>query len=326
MLTAVTLHTVTGALTARPPFDFGKTLAFLGAFSPTAGEQVLEPERLTKAVTLNGRAVAFTLHSIGTVEAPRLAYALASEAPLSDEEHATVTDRIRFFLSLDDNLQPFYAIGHADPHFAPVIERLYGLHQPKFLTPFEIACWAILGQRVPMPIAHRVKLALVERWGTRITLPAGTYRAFPEPAQLAAADPADLAAVVRNERKVESLRAVVQFFREVDERWLRAGDDAEVAARLRGIKGVGEWSAHFILVRGLGRMERVSTVDVELAKAAAKLYNAGQPLAPAEMQRIFDRYGAAQGYWAYYARIATMERANCLTRPLSSFPMRQRAH
>ncbi len=307
-MTATSIQTMTGALTARPPFDFGKTLAFLGAFSPTAGEQAFEAGSLTKAVTINGRAVAFTLRSIGTVEAPRLAYTLASEQALSDEEHAAVADRIRFFLSLDDELEPFYAIGRADPHFAAVIERFYGLHQPKFLTPFEIACWAILAQRVPMPIAHRVKLALVGRWGTSITLPSGTYRAFPEPAQLAAVDPADLAAVVRNERKVEYLRAVVQFFSEVDEHWLRAGDISEVAARIRGIKGVGEWSSHFILVRGLGRMEQLSTVDQELSKAAAKLYNAGQPLAPAELQRIFDRYGATQGYWAYYTRIASMDR------------------
>ncbi|MGH2514869.1 MAG: hypothetical protein ACRDHP_04370, partial [Ktedonobacterales bacterium] len=70
----------------------------------------------------------------------------------------------------------------------------------------------------------------------------------------------------------------------------------------------GEWSAHFILVRGLGRMERVSTVDAELAAAAATLYNAGQPLAHDEMRRLLDRYGSIQGYWAYYVRIAAMER------------------
>jgi DNA-3-methyladenine glycosylase II len=182
---------------------------------------------------------------------------------------------------------------------------LYGLHQPKFLTPFEIACWAILGQRQPWRVAHRTKMALVERWGTSITLPSGTYRAFPEPQQLAAVATSDLAAVVRNERKVDYLRAVIQFFMEIDEQFLRGGDYEEVAAQVRGIRGIGVWSSHFILVRGLGRMERVSTVDQELARAAADIYNNGQPLASAELQRIFDRYGPAQGYWALYARIAT---------------------
>ena len=95
------------------------------------------------------------------------------------------------------------------------------------------------------------------------------YRAFPEPEQLAAVDAGELASVVRNERKVEYLQAVIRFFNEVDEQFLRYGDYDEVVAKIRGIRGVGEWSSYFIMVRGLGRMERVSTVDQELAKAAA---------------------------------------------------------
>jgi DNA-3-methyladenine glycosylase II len=307
MLAAANLQTVTGTLAPRPPFDFAKTLSFLKAFSPTAGEQALADETITKAVTLNGQAVAFELRSTGRLEQPRLAYTLFSERPLSAAEQAAMADRICFFLSLDDDLEPFYAIGRADPPFAPVIERFYGLHQPKFLTPFEIACWSVLGQRIPMPIAHRIKLALVERFGTSITVNGETYRAFPEPEQLAA-DPTALAAVVRNERKQEYLHAVTQFFLGGEEAFLRAGDYEKVAAQLRGIRGIGEWSSHFILVRGLGRMERVSVLDQELAKAAARIYNNGQPLTSAELQRIFDRYGATQGYWAYYARIATLDR------------------
>jgi DNA-3-methyladenine glycosylase II len=308
MLATANLHTITGALTPRPPFDFAKTHSFLRGFSPTAGEQTLTVDAVTKAVTIQGRAVAFELRGEGTIEAPRIAYTLYSERLLSQEERAIAEDRIRFFLSLDDDLQPFYALGRADPVFAPVIERFYGLHQPKFLTPFEIACWAVLGQRIPMRIAHRVKLALVERWGTSITLPDGeTYRAFPEPAQLAAVAPDDLLAVVRNERKVEYLQAVIQFFSEVDESFLRSGPHDEVVARLCGIRGIGEWSLHFILVRGLGRMERVSAADRELLKAASKLYNQGQPLDAQVMQRLLDYYGPTQGYWAYYTRISAMD-------------------
>jgi DNA-3-methyladenine glycosylase II len=308
MLTADNLRVITGTLTPRSPFDFARTLGFLHAFGPTADEQALADGSVTKAVTLHGHAVAFNVQNVGTIEDPRLAYTLIAEHPLSDADHAAIADRMRFFLSLDDDLQSFYTIGRADPRFAPVIERFYGLHQPKFLTPFEIACWAILGQRIPWKVAHRMKMALVERWGTSITLSSGTYRAFPEPEQLAAVDPSELAAVIRNERKVEYLRAVIQFFNEVDEQFLRNGDYDEVAARIRSIRGIGEWSSHFILVRGLGRMERVSAIDRELAKAAAQIYNEGQPLALTEMQRLLDHYGTTQGYWAFYMRIATLDR------------------
>jgi DNA-3-methyladenine glycosylase II len=307
MLTANHLYTITGTLTPRPPFDFGKSLSFLHGFGPTAGEQSLAGASLTKAVTLQGHSVAFEVQNEGTIEEPRLAYRLSSEQPLSEEDRAAIADRIRFFLSLDDTLQPFYSIGQADPHFAPVIERLYGLHQPRFLTPFELACWAVLGQRVPWRMAHRAKMALVERWGTSITLKGEAYRAFPEPQQLAEVEPGDLAAVVRNERKVEYLRAVIEFFNAVDEQFLRSGPYEEVAARIRGIRGIGEWSAHFILVRGLGRMEHVPGIDKELLKAASNIYSNGQPLSAAEVQQILGRYGTTQGYWAFYARNASFD-------------------
>jgi DNA-3-methyladenine glycosylase II len=306
MMTTNQLYSVTGTLSPRAPFDYVKTISFLYGFEPTGGEQAFKERTLTKAVSLNGRAVAFEIWSETGDERqqPRLAYRLSSQQPLSEEEHAAIADRIHFFLSLDDDLEQFYAIGQADQDFAPVIERLYGLHQPKFLTPFEIACWAILGQRIPWRIAHRTKMAIVERFGTSITLHGEAYRAFPEPQQMARVEPGELAAVVRNERKVEYLRAVIQFFNEVDEQFLRYGPFEEVASRIRSIRGIGEWSAHFILVRGLGRMEQVSSIDKELLKSAADIYNGSQPITSAELQRVLDRYSVTQGYWAFYARNA----------------------
>lgn len=306
MMTEEQLDMRTGTIGARAPFDFGKTLGFLRGFGPTEGEQALASDAITKALTLHGRTVAFEVRGVGTVEEPRLAYTLYTERALDDVEESAVVDRLRFFLSLDDDLEGFYRMARADVAFAPVVERLYGLHQPKFLTPFEIACWAVLGQRIPWRVAHRMKMALVERWGTRITLAGGTYWAFPEAGQLAGVGAAELAEVVRNERKVEYLRAVIEFFNEVDERFLREGDYDEVMARIRGVRGIGEWSAHFMLVRGLGRMEVVSAIDKELLKAAERIYHEGRPFDAGELQALLDSYGTSQGYWALYARVALM--------------------
>jgi DNA-3-methyladenine glycosylase II len=294
------LSTIEGTLTPRAPFDFVKTLQFVGDFTPTEGEQTITTEAITKAVTLNGRAVAFQVRSRGSVEEPCLAYRLFSERPLSDAEHETMRDRISFFLSLDDDLQSFYAIGGTDPHFEPVIKALYGLHQPKFLTPFEIACWAVLTQRIPIAIAHRTKMELMKRWGTSITLPEGTYYAFPEPQQMTMVSLDELATMVRNGRKAEYLQAVIHFFNKVEEDYLRTGDYDEVATRIRSIRGIGEWSAFFIMIRGLGRIERTSVSGKEIIKAASYIYR--QEMTLADIQHIVDGYGEHQGYWAFYVR------------------------
>jgi DNA-3-methyladenine glycosylase II len=295
-----TLNTLQGTLTPRAPFDFAKTLHFVGDFTPTEGEQRVTTRAITKTITLNGRAVAFQVRDTGILDEPRVEYTLWSEQVLSEAEHRQLRERISFFLSLDDDLSAFYRVGQDDPHFAPIVEALYGLHQPKFLTPFEIACWAVLTQRSPITIAHRVKLALMKRWGTHITLGQETYYAFPEVQQLASVLPAELAEVVRNARKVEYLQAVIDFFSQADETYLRSGDYEAVAASIRAIRGIGEWSAFFILARGLGRTERTPVSGKEILNAASRIY--GQEMTPADLQKIVERYGDQQGHWAFYLR------------------------
>jgi len=44
------LHTETGYLTPTPPFDFARSLEFLGFFTPMQGEQTIASNVLTKAM------------------------------------------------------------------------------------------------------------------------------------------------------------------------------------------------------------------------------------------------------------------------------------
>ena len=84
--------------------------------------------------------------------------------------------------------------------------------------------------------------------------------------------------------------------------WLRGGPYDDVERWLRGIRGIGAWSASFVLVRGLGRMERIAPDDA-LRRSLARVY--GYPFSDAEFARTAEQYGDMQGYWAHYLRIAT---------------------
>jgi DNA-3-methyladenine glycosylase II len=292
-----------------PPFDFNKTLDFLEGFSPTRGEQSLAARVLTKAILVAGQVVVFQVKSSGAVEAPRLEGTLHSARPLGAPVLAAARDRLSFFLSLDDDLRPFYALAQADPAMAPEIQRLYGMHQVKFPTPFENAAWAVLAQRAPIPVARKMKQAVVERFGGSLTLDGVVYWAFPEAGELAAAPVAELAAMLHNERKAQYLAAVSAAFADADEAFLRTGDYEEVLAWLRGIKGIGEWSADFILLRGLGRMQQLhftpdTIFERRMSAAVSRVYpsGSGRALSGQEMLPIAERYGDAQGYWALYLR------------------------
>ncbi len=291
----MTFQHLTGRLAPVEPFDFAKSLAFIGAFPPVRGEQTQGDLSLTKGVMIAGQPVVFRLSGAGSL----LTYEAWSLAPI---ERAALEDRLRFFLSLDDDLEPFYAAGRNDASFKPLLADLDGLHQVKFLTPFENAVWAVLTQRTPMPMARKMKTALVAAKGATLTIDGVDYPVFPQADQLAGLSEVDLQEIIGHKPKAGYLANLIAAFVRTDERWLREAPTLEVEAWLRGIKGIGPWSATFILIRGLGRMDAALDAGDELSKAVGRVYFNGRSATAREITSLARPYGVWHGYWSYYLR------------------------
>jgi DNA-3-methyladenine glycosylase II len=298
----MTMHTINGTLDATPPFDFAQSLRFLGGFMPSKDGQVIGENSLTRAVRLNAQTVAFQVHSMGSIETPHLEYTLFSEETITPAVQAALEDRITHFLSLRDDLLPFYALAQGDSDFEPVVEKLYGYHQVKFLTPFENACWAILSSRNTFSAARTLKNRISDSYGDAILLDGVSVAAFPSAEDVLPASPADLVALIRNEQRGEYVWHAARAFASVDEAWLRTGDYDEVYEWLRSIKGVGEWTASFIMIRSLGRMERLISPEKRLLESTSEAY--GREIDKAALLELAERYGAHKAYWSHYLRAA----------------------
>ncbi len=299
------MYSEQGSLSPCAPYDFAQSMEFLSRFSPMREEQVITSTKLVKAVMVAGRPLLFRLTDVGSIWQPAVGYELFADEPLDAATVAAAVDRIRFFLSLDDDLNPFYKIGEQDVPFAPLIQKLYGYHQVKFLTPFENAAWAILTQRSHAPVANKKKQQIMAELGGKIEFHGRSFVTFPEAGRLAAVNVGDLAALIAHAQKAEYISAAALAFKDVNEQWLRGGDYDEVESWLRAIKGIGDWSASFILLRGLGRMERTPVVENRFIEAAAHRYAAnGGTLDRDQVAWLARRYGDYQGYWAHYIRAA----------------------
>jgi len=285
-------------LRPMPPFDFAKSLAFIDGFRPISGDQKITAHQLTKAVRIEGQTIGFEVKAVGTLEAPELQVTLHATCEISPQIQAAALDRIAFFLSIADDLRPFYAL--ADEPFQPIVEQLYGYHQVKFLTPFENAVWAILTTRQQMSVASKIKARLTAAFGGKININGQEYLAFPSPTDILQAPPDELQQIIGNERRVMYVLAAAQAFAGVDETFLRTGTVDEVRKWLLNIKGIGAWSASFILIRALGRMEILDVPEARLIEAAARRYGAG--LDAVAVLNLAARYGAYRGYWALYVR------------------------
>ncbi|MGH8876905.1 MAG: DNA-3-methyladenine glycosylase family protein [Stackebrandtia sp.] len=292
------MHTSTLDLVAAQPFDFGASLRFLSEFPATADEQLVTETALTKAFRVCGRTVAAELTGAGD---GRVRCVLHAEEPIGDEVRSAAADRVGFFLSLDDELEEFYAVARGDPAFASVVNSLYGYHQVKFPSPWENLIWSVLAQRTPMTVATAAKRALIEEFGNTISVAATSFSAFPDPRQLESLSLERLTELVRNTRKAGLLHRLFQELPRLDERFLRTAPHDEVRQRLLDLPGIGPWSADFALIRGLGRMNEVPT-EKALLRAAAKVYD--QSISESDLCELAAPYGRWRGYWAHYLRLA----------------------
>ena len=232
----MTIYKISGKLNPKPPFDFSKSLSFAGMFSPTSDEQAISKSSLTKAVYLKNMTMAFKVEDIGTVEKPVLSYTLYAYDEIRDEIKFELLERIKFYLSLEDDLKPFYALGREDIEFNPVLEDLYGLNQVKFLTPFEGAAWAVLSQRISMKVAHLMKDRLTKAVGDNIQVDDVDYWTFPDANQVKNLGADKLQFIFKNKRKSEYLMTVADAFDNVNENFLIKAPIGEVKDWLLNIK------------------------------------------------------------------------------------------
>lgn len=151
-----------------------------------------------------------------------------------------------------------------------------------------------------MKAAHTIKERLIQSVGDKITIEGVDYWTFPSAEQIKNLGLEKLRSLLKNSRKSEYLFNVSESFAEVDEDFLRKAPIEEVKDWLLNIKGIGEWSAHLELIRGLGRMEELYGNDRMLIKCAEKVY--GSKISKSELRKIEEGYEAYKGYWEYYLR------------------------
>ena len=191
-------------------------------------------------------------------------------------------------LGLTLDVQAFEARAARDPRMATLLARRPGLRLPLAASGFDGLCWAIIGQQINIPFACALRRELLEIAGTEIE----GMRAHPTPERVAAI-PADALARRRFSRKkaeylIGAAQAVASGRLDAD----RLGDGSAVAAErdLTRLRGIGTWTARYMLMRGAGFADCAPVGDVALAAALQKLTAAGERPGPEQVEELMRPY------------------------------------
>ncbi len=296
-----TLQTTTLTLLPKAPFDFEHTLNFFSDFKADGIHRVIQNSTLCFALQVLGRPVAVRLTSTGTVKKPRLELTLHAKK-LNDHIIAAAKEQVIFYLSLDDDLTPFYKLAAKDPAFKPVMKALYGYHQVKYPSVFTCICWALVTQRTPNSFAYLTMRRFCELLGDIVTVDGERYTTFPEAKKFLQARDKVLIAT-NNTRKTDRLIEIAKAYTTIDEQFLKTAPYEEVMRAVKKLKGLGQWSADYVLLRGLGRFERSPWTDTVILDVISNIYTSGFRISEGDARKLAETYGWQQGLWVHYLKV-----------------------
>jgi DNA-3-methyladenine glycosylase II len=209
------------------------------------------------------RAVAVRVEQLGTALHPILRVKVLGAQRCSSTELTEIRTQVVRLLGVDIDLRAFYELADADPITRPLKRRFLGLRPPRFPSLFEALTNAVANQQLSLEVGITLLNRLTAAFGTAVPGVEG-LRAFPTADVVLAASPGSLRGLGFSARKTDYLQGIahVVVSGALDEPAVAATGRAEATRTLMAIRGVGRWSAEYVLLRGLGRLDVYPGDDV----------------------------------------------------------------
>ncbi|MBV8530628.1 MAG: DNA-3-methyladenine glycosylase 2 family protein [Candidatus Eremiobacteraeota bacterium] len=202
------------------------------------------------------------------------------------------------------DLAEWYLRTREIPWLAPLAVRLRGLKPPRYPTLWEACAHAILFQQISIHAAAAIMRRSVELLGERVTAGPVCGIVFPPPQCWLDADDATLQMAGISRNKIGHLRSAARAILEgeIDEAALEELPTPAAADRLRGIRGIGAWSAAVVLLRGLGRLDTFPLRDSGVARSLALVAGG----AKVDQHELLDALGPVRGMLYFHLLLGRM--------------------
>ena len=275
----------------RGRFSLAASQQFLGGFTPAAGTFATDDTRLTMAFPVDGWAgsAAAVVWQDGDL--------IRGEAEVSSPDVSidAVRGQVARTLSLDHDGTGWEEVGQRDPVIGRFQAEFDYLRPVCFYSPYEAAVQAVIGQRISMRQAATIKTALAKEHGEVLEIAGQRLDAFALPQSLTDVSQAHGLTDEKLRRLHEVALAALEG--RLDAAFLRAQPYDEALAGLREIRGIGEWSAAHVLLRGAGLADAVPVSDPVTRTAIRAAYelkaqpDEAQLMAIAKSWRPFRMWG-----------------------------------
>lgn len=249
----------------------------------------------------------------GTLDSPRLH--VATNEALSDESRRVVTVALERLLGVRVDLSEFHRRAALDKKLGPLVHRFRGMKPPRFATLFEGGLNSIACQQVTLTLGIKLLNRLTDRYGQKIKGEQGVAHAFPRPEEIAGTTPEELRELGFSRNKGRYMIELAQLggvkHAELTKE-LENMPDEEAVARMCELRGIGRWSAEYILLRYLGRTHLFPGDDVGARNNLVDWLGLPEPLDYDGVRRVVTPWGDFGGLLYFHLLLSRLAEAGFL--------------
>ncbi len=203
------------------------------------------------------------------------------------------------WLDLKTDLSVFYSKLEHHPQFAYMATEYRGLRLIGIPDLFECLCWCIIGQQINLNFAFQVKRRFVERYGEEVISEHGSLYIFPTPEEVANCDREELLAMKFSRNKADYMIGIAKAFEDnaITRDGLMKLNHQERIDHLTSIRGIGQWTANYALMKSLKDPECIPYGDSGL-NAAMKAH--GFDKDRQVIDKVFEPFENWKSYLSFY--------------------------
>ncbi len=219
------------------------------------------------------------------------------------ENVAFVEQYVRDWWDLDRDLTAFIEIVKIDPSLWDLFTPFRGLRLMGMPHLLGALSWSIIGQQINLSFAFRLKKRLLETYGESLSSEDHRLYTYPEASRLAAIPIEDLRLLQFSQRKAEYLTGIARLVHEGTLGWeklAKMDSHAERREELLKIRGVGEWTAQYVLMKSFKALEAIPYGDAGLHQAFKKILNRQENPSASELKEFLDDFHPWQAYVVFY--------------------------
>ncbi len=227
---------------------------------------------------------------------------LNGSRPIEKGEREKIATYIIEWFDLDNDLTPFYEMANTDPLLKIPAQKFYGLRVIGIPDLFEALCWGVLGQQINLAFAYSLKRQFVESFGDSIEWNGKKYWVFPPYERIAQLEPTDLAAIKMTVKKSEYIIGIARLMAcgELSKEQLMKMNFKEAEKSLIKIRGIGPWTANYVLMRCLRFQTAFPIDDVGLINSIKTLRSMNQKPTKEEILALSIPWKNWESYATFY--------------------------